>query len=125
MQLASFFIAVSWIVLVAIVWYKTDVVNQYTTLFGIGNNIRIKYLSFLRKNPYAYLPDFLLSIGKESPIAILRFLAKLQSCALCLIFWLATIAAIIQGSNLLYIGPIYVCAVFCFYLIKWLIQQTS
>jgi hypothetical protein len=109
MQIANFFLGTFWVTAVAIVWFCTDWFVHYTQLFGILENMRLRYTSYIMGGEGRYFPEFLHQISLTNPNRFAKFILKLVSCPFCLLAWLSVIAGSILGSLAL-IAPIYVCS---------------
>ena len=106
-QLGVIFYLSSLVSTFAIVWFYTDTFLYYSQLFGIFENTRLQYTTFINKNPDKYFPDFLFELGLTSKNKFIKFLCKLVSCPFCLIFWLSLFASF-SVLNIFLTAPIYI-----------------
>ena len=106
-QLGVIFYLSSFVSTFAIVWFYTDTFLYYSQLFGIFENTRLQYTTFINKNPDKYFPDFLFELGLTSKNKFIKFLCKLVSCPFCLIFWLSLFASF-SVLNIFLTAPIYI-----------------
>jgi hypothetical protein len=106
-QLGVIFYLSSFVSTFAIVWFYTDTFLYYSQLFGIFENTRLQYTTFINKNPDKYFPDFLFELGLTSKNKFIKFLCKLVSCPFCLILWLSLFAGLCV-SNIFLTAPIYI-----------------
>ena len=113
MQMSEFFLTVFWIATIGIVWFYTDVVKHNLSLFNILEATQVRYASFVKQNPYKYFPDFVFENTKHCS-RVVRFLASLQACPYCLLFWLSVIGATLTMSVQM-TAPVYVCSLVIMY----------
>jgi hypothetical protein len=106
-QLGVIFYLSSFVSTFAIVWFYTDTFLYYSQLFGIFENTRLQYTTFINKNPDKYFPDFLFELGLISKNKFIKFLCKLVSCPFCLILWLSLFASLCV-LNIFLTAPIYI-----------------
>jgi hypothetical protein len=117
MATTEFFYLIFWNVLISIAWFRTDWFVYYSQLFGVGENLRLQYLSFVNKNPNSYFPDFLYKLSLKSSNRFKKFFLKMISCSMCLLFWTSLIGALCINEAIL-TAPIYVISLFIFLQIK-------
>ena len=107
MQFVDFFLGVSWVSFVAIIWFCTDWFSHYSQLFGVFEATRLRYTSFILGGEKRYFPEFLYSISLDTTNRVCKFGLKLLSCPFCLLAWLSIAAGTLLQSWWL-IAPIYV-----------------
>lgn len=117
MLTVEFFYLIFWNVLISVVWFRTDWFVYYTQLFGIGETLRLRYTSFVNKNPNSYFPDFLYKMSLQSSNRFKKFFLKMISCVMCLIFWTSLIGAL-WVDNIVLTAPLYIISLFMFLQIK-------
>lgn len=117
MLTAEFFYLIFWNVLLSIVWFRTDWFIYYTQLFGIGEETRLSYTSFIQKNPGSYFPDFLYKRSLLSSNRFQKFFLKMVSCSSCLMFWTSLLGAVWFNDAVL-TAPLYVISLFIFLQIR-------
>ena len=116
----DFFWSILWIVMICIIWFRTDWFIHYSQLFEVNKKLRLQFMEFIKINPDLYFPDFLFTLSLTTSNKFLRFILKLISCPLCLIVWLSIVAAIML-NNIVLIAPLYVLSLSIFLLITKLI----
>jgi len=109
-QLGAVFYLSSFVSTLSVIWFYTDTFLYYSQLFGIFENTRLCYISYINKNSDKYFPDFLHEQGLKYDNKLIKFLCKLVSCPFCLIFWLAILVSLSYGSLLVF-APVYICSV--------------
>ena len=119
-QLGVIFYLSSFVSTFAIVWFYTDTFLYYSQLFGIFENTRLQYTTFINKNPDKYFPDFLFELGLTSKNKFIKFLCKLVSCPFCLILWLSLFASLFV-LNIFLTAPIYITSLVITFGIKKLL----
>jgi hypothetical protein len=119
-QLGVIFYLSSFVSTFAIVWFYTDTFLYYSQLFGIFENTRLQYTTFINKNPDKYFPDFLFELGLTSKNKFIKFLYKLISCPFCLILWLSLFASLFV-LNIFLTAPIYITSLVITFGIKKLL----
>lgn len=107
MLLEEIFYSTFWISAISIIWFYTDWFIQYSQLLGIAEKTQLEYFSYVIENPYGYFTDFLYEQSLKTDDKCTKFLYKLLSCPLCLLFWLAIFASEICG-HLVIAAPVYV-----------------
>jgi hypothetical protein len=117
MHLVEIFYSTFWVSAFSVIWFYTDWFIHYTQLFGIAENQRLKYISFIAENPDKYFPDFLHEMSLHTDNKIIKFILKLVSCPLCLSFWLSGITALVY-TNASIIAPVYIISLFILLQIK-------
>lgn len=121
MVFVNIFYCVFWVVMLLILWFKTDWVLHYCELLKIFKTFRSDFKQFLNINSHLYFPDFIYEKTYTSTNPLVKFLGKLISCPLCLGFWLSFGVCMLFGLNIILIAPIYVISLFIFLQIKKLI----
>ena len=96
-----------------LVWYRTDVVAEYSTFLPkfIKNRTFIgKYLLIKESNPVVHfnLNDFILKQYND------YFLGRLVSCPICLAFWLSFFFCLFIGLKFIFVVA-FLSSVFYFY----------
>ena len=119
-QLGVIFYLSSFVSTFAIIWFYTDTFLYYSQLFGIFENTRLQYTTFINKNPDKYFPDFLFELGLISKNKFIKFLCKLVSCPFCLILWLSLFVSFCV-SNIFLTAPIYITSLVITFGIKKLL----
>src|SRR5690349_7357699 len=78
------FILSTWVSLILLIWFMSDAIIDWGTVFGLGNFLKVKEYKGLK---LAQLP---LDINYPSFLNMKynNFLTKLLSCPLCLSIWL-------------------------------------
>lgn len=117
MLLVEIFYSVFWVSAILTIWFYTDWFIHYTQLFGIAENYRLKYTSYISKNNDSYFPDFLYQESLKVRNKIFKFLLKMVSCVFCLTFWMSLLSSIICG-NVLIAAPTYVISLIILLQIK-------
>lgn len=120
MLIVDLFYGIFWVLMVSVIWFYTDAFIYYTQLFGIFENTRLKFSTFLKNNPDSFFPDFLIKQASLEPNRFKKFLLKLLGCPLCLNVWLSVVTAILL-NNLLLVAPIYIMSLLILLGIKRLI----
>ena len=120
MHLLEIFHSIFLISAISVIWFYTDWVDYYLQLFGIFQEFRLKYRSFVLDNPDKYFPDFLYSCSLQTNNRLLKFFLKLLGCPFCLIFWFSVLACVVAQDFLL-LGTFYICSLFIVLQIKKLI----
>lgn len=117
MLLQEIFYSTFWISMFSVIWFYTDLVVDYCTLFGIAKQNCLDFLSFVTANPDKYFPNFLYEKTLFIDNQLIKFVGKLISCPLCLHAWLSLVAAIVCDS-LLITAPVYILSLFIVLQIK-------
>jgi hypothetical protein len=117
MLIVEIFYCTFWISAISIIWFYTDWFIHYSQLLKIAENVRLKYTFFIKNNPTKYFPDFLYELSMNTSNRYFKFLLKLISCPLCLIFWLSAIFAL-ANSNIIIAAPVYILSLFIVLQIK-------
>lgn len=91
----------------SIIWFYTDTFLYYSQLFGIFENDRLQYVSYISKNPDKYFPDFLHEKGLRAENKFAKFLYKLISCPFCTILWLSIFSSFFVLDVFMF-APIYI-----------------
>ena len=117
MLLQEIFYSTFWISMFSIIWFYTDWFVHYCTLFGIGKQTCLDFLSFVVENPDKYLPDFLYEKTLTIDNQLIKFIGKLISCPLCFHVWLSFFAAVVC-DNLIIAAPVYILSLFTVLQIK-------
>ena len=117
MYLVEIFYYSFWISTLMVIWFQTDWFIHYSQLFGVMEDLRLKYTSFIKDNPSKYMPDFFYEKALMTSNKYKKFLYKLISCPFCLGFWLAVIASFCIG-NFLTTAPIYIISLLVLLQIK-------
>ncbi len=111
MAIAQIFYSVFWISAISVVWFYTDWFVHYTQLFGIFEQMRNKYLSYIAENPDKYFPDFLHTESMGTSNRLKKFAYKIVSCPFCLLVWFA-LGAAWYCSDIKIAAPIYILSLF-------------
>lgn len=117
MLVEQIFYSTCWISTISIIWFCTDWFIHYSQLFGIWEDLRLRYTSHLVENKHDFLPDFLYKQSLKSSNRLYKFVLKLVSCPFCLNFWLAMIAGFLCREMII-VGPVYVLSLFILLQIK-------
>jgi hypothetical protein len=120
MQMIEIFYGIFWISAISVVWFYTDWIEHYLQLFGVFEQFRLRYRSFIIDHPDSYFPDFLHYVSLTTGNRFCKFILKLLSCPFCLIFWLSMVASVLL-QNMLLVPVFYVCSLFIVLQIKKLI----
>jgi hypothetical protein len=120
MLIVEIFYCTFWISAISIIWFYTDWFIHYSQLLKIAENVRLKYTSFIKNDPTKYFPDFLYDLSLGSNNRYFKFILKMVSCPLCLIFWLSVMSALVC-SNIIIAAPVYILSLFIVLQIKKLL----
>ena len=122
MILLEFFYSICWINLIMLMWFITDAVYSYLTLFNCLTKLRLSFAVYLTTNEESNFITFLNHKSNEPATTPLsRFFLKLITCPLCLAMWLS-IACCVMWLNIVHIAPLYIISVVIFLLLRKLIQ---
>lgn len=100
MVLEEIFYSVSFVSTFGVIWFYTDFVSYYLSLFNIMQTFNLEYLSYIAENPYKYFPDFLHEKSLHSSNRFVKFCLKLLSCPFCLLFWGSLLVCSITSTYL-------------------------
>lgn len=120
MLVEQIFYSTFWISAISIIWFCTDWFVHYSQLFGIWENLRLQYTSFISENKNGFFPDFLYKKSLKTSNKCFKFLLKLVSCPFCLNFWLAVFAGFFCREMVI-VAPAYVLSLFILLQIKRMI----
>jgi hypothetical protein len=109
----EFFYLIFWNVLISIAWFRTDWFVYYSQLFGLGEDLRLRYTKFISKNSRSYFPDFLYELSLKSSNRFKKFILKMVSCPMCLMFWTSLVGAFCINDIVL-TAPLYVISLFIY-----------
>lgn len=118
MSFEHFFLGVSWMLMIKILWFNTDAVVHYAQLFGLFESHRTNYTVFLRDNPVSYFPDYLYTVSLKTQNRMLKFFYKLISCPFCIGIWLSMAISICCCNNLWYFPMFYITSIGLFYFLR-------
>ena len=120
MLIVEIFYCSFWISAISVIWFYTDWFIHYSQLLKIAEDLRLRYSSFIKDYPTRYFPDFLYDRSLVTNNRYFKFILKLISCPLCLIFWLSVISALVC-SNIIIAAPVYILSLFIVLQIKKLL----
>ena len=120
MLIAEIFYCTFWISAFSVLWFYTDWFIHYSQLIGIAENTRLEYTSFIKNHPDKYFPDFLYNQSLSISNRYIKFLYKLVSCPLCLLFWQSFVLSI-TFSGVIITAPVYILSLFIVLQIKKMI----
>lgn len=117
MLLQDIFLSTFWVTTILIVWFSTDWFLHYSQLLNVCKDLRMKYSSFIQKNPNKYFSDFLYKESLKTSNRFVKFVYKMLSCPLCVGFWLSLF---ITGLffNIILVAPVYVLSLLVFSLVR-------
>ena len=118
MAIDCFFLGISWILTILIVWFNTDALVHYLQLINLFENTRLNYIIFLKDRPTSYFPDFLYTVSLKINNRSVKFIFKLLSCPFCLGIWLSLVVCIITMQPMYYFPVFYVPSICLFYALR-------
>lgn len=92
----SLFLSVFWVIFLLFIWFKTDAIEKYSSLFFLNRFTKVdKFIEYKKINPIVeYLP-FLRTTYKN-------FFVNLITCVPCFNFWIVLLLVVIYKILALY-----------------------